>query len=244
MVIIDGKHLVIFKKPPTRPFRLADRPLCLEDTIYSNDTKFVASMKAVFEGVWNASIDARSRIREITVGKSVEKMEILRDSDELYAYVNEKLRSIKYDGLALVSKWGLVRANLYPVEELTKRGVKVRLLGFIDRDNVEAVKDLLARGCMVRHSSWPTFIQYMIMDSKEIVLIDFEKDLPSKGNLKIKTAIVSNQKAFVSTQSKLIEDLWDTGLDAQTRITQLETGELGTIEKPALELLKQKSTKV
>jgi len=240
MIIIDGRHLFIFKKPAMVRYRLDDRHSYFEDTLYSNDSKFVASMKTMFEGIWHSSIDARSRIKELKVGKPVERMTILKDSDELNAWVNEKLRSMKYNGLVLTSKNGLVRTSFYPIEEVIKRGVKVRLLGPIDRDNVEAVKDLLARGCMVRHLYWPTFLHYLIVDDEEILMADFEEDLPLKGGLKVKTAIVSNQEDLVSTQSKLMEELWNSALDAQARISQLETERLGTIDKPTIEFLRPK----
>ena len=54
-------------------------------------------------------------------------------------------------------------------------------------------------------------------------MVDLEENLPLKGVLKIKTAIVSNQEALVSTQSKLIEELWNIAVDAKQRIAELES---------------------
>jgi two-component system, OmpR family, sensor histidine kinase VicK len=134
------------------------------------------------------------------------------------------------------------------LKELTKRGIRLRYLTDINKDNFQYCKMMAEDGINLRHLAGVKS-NFSIMDS-----LEYQATIITREERPLIEAIVSNLKTFVEGQQSLFETLWNNALPAEKRIREIEE-ELGPgfiksisdpyeIEKIAFDLVKSAKDEV
>src|SRR5919199_5757752 len=117
----------------------------LSQVIYSNVGEIVEQQQYFFDTIWNNSIPAKRRIREIEEGLKREFIDTIKDSNEIEKITFQLLRSATEEILILFSQASAFRRYQEYTEmlQLIKKasldhGVRVRIL--IDIDDIISKK--------------------------------------------------------------------------------------------------------
>jgi hypothetical protein len=95
----------------------------------------------------------------------------------------------------------------------------VRFITFIDKDNIDAVKNYLDAGAKIKHVRNLPPMSLGISDRQ--VLTTLEK---MEGGKVVQTALASNDAAYIKYFAGIFDALWGSGIDAIERIEDIEEG--------------------
>jgi two-component system, OmpR family, sensor histidine kinase VicK len=102
------------------------------------------------------------------------------------------------------------------INDLAKRGVRMRYLTEIRKDNIDYCKEMIGIGIELRHIEGIKG-NFGIADRIEYITILVQEDKQRPAQ-----ALVSNVKSFVEQQQYLFDSLWQKGIPAQDRIREIE----------------------
>ena len=202
--------------------------------IFSSFKEIVEHQQYVFETLWNKSISAEKRIRELEQGitthyetKIIEDpdetvKEIVRltaNSNELYTCLTSGEMQYSYNHFFEIKKILL---------EKQKKGEHkgIRYISNIDKDNANLAELLLDAGIQVRHVKNLPPMSFEVSD-KEIAATIEKMD----GGRMVQSLLLSNEPAYIDHFHSIFEELWNKGIDAKDRIRDIEQGtDLAEIE--------------
>jgi hypothetical protein len=95
----------------------------------------------------------------------------------------------------------------------------IRFITFIDKDNIDAVKNYLDAGAKIKHVK--NLPPMSICVSEKKVLTTLEK---MEGGKVVKSTLLSNDAAYIKYFAGTFDELWDKGIDAIERIKDIEEG--------------------
>src|SRR5215204_3778751 len=95
----------------------------------------------------------------------------------------------------------------------------IRYLSNIDRDNVEIAKILLDSGLQLRHIKNIPPLSFGVSDKEIGATIEKMEE----GNL-VQSLLISNEPAYANHFKSIFEELWKNGVDAKSRINDIEEG--------------------
>lgn len=190
--------------------------------IYSNSKEFVGQQQYFFETLWNRSVPAAKKIRELEDGIPIEVTEIWYGIEEItrrqLQIISSTQTNVDYCHSAespsiLVSFEPYMRIII----GLSKRGVKQRLVTEITKENIDYCRKL-AKFMEVRHLDGVEG-NLGIIDRKIYGAIAKTEEylVPSEF-------IYSNAKSFVDQQQHFFETLWNKAIPAEQRMIELEEG--------------------
>jgi sugar-specific transcriptional regulator TrmB len=224
MVIRDDEEAIFFINTNADSTGLEQDDVCL----WTNSKSLVNSFSAVFEDLWETSIELEKRIVEIETGKPSPKTCVISDAELAFRKYQEILHSAKEEIIIMTSPEGLVqeRESLSLLKDWASRGLSVKIMAPIVNENLQAAQDLSI--CSeVRHIS-PGYPEITVVDGKHI--FQFKKQPPDeKGQKKIPyfgNTFYSNDFEYVERTRSLMNDIWRDAF-APSAIT------LESINKPA-----------
>jgi two-component system, OmpR family, sensor histidine kinase VicK len=94
-----------------------------------------------------------------------------------------------------------------------------RFITFIDKDNIDVVKNYLDSGARLRHVKNPLPMSPGISDKQ--ILKTLEK---MEGGKAVQNLLKSNDIIYIKYFACIFNELWDKGIDALHRISDIETG--------------------
>ena len=95
----------------------------------------------------------------------------------------------------------------------------IRFITFIDKDNIDAVKNYLDAGAKIKHVKNLPPMSICISEKK--VLTTLEK---MEGGKVVQSTLLSNDVAYIKYFAGTFDELWDKGIDAIERIKDIEEG--------------------
>lgn len=95
----------------------------------------------------------------------------------------------------------------------------IRFITFIDKDNIDAVKNYLDAGAKIKHVK--NLPPMSICVSEKKVLTTLEK---MEGGKVVQSSLLSNDLAYIKYFGGTFDELWDKGIDAIERIKDIEEG--------------------
>ena len=95
----------------------------------------------------------------------------------------------------------------------------IRFITFIDKDNIDAVKNYLDAGAKIKHVK--NLPPMSICVSEKKVLTTLEK---MEGGKVVQSTLLSNDVAYIKYFAGTFDELWDKGIDAIERIKDIEEG--------------------
>ena len=95
----------------------------------------------------------------------------------------------------------------------------VRFITFIDKDNIDVVKNYLDAGARIKHVRNLPPMSFGISDKQ--MLTTLEK---MEGGKAVQNLLKSNDSAYIKYFAGIFAELWDRGIDAADRIRDIEEG--------------------
>ncbi|MHB8567322.1 MAG: ATP-binding protein [Nitrososphaerales archaeon] len=202
----------------------------VSNVLFSDEAAYIKHFEDIFEELWKNSTDVRERIAELEHGLVPEVAEIISGRSAVKERIlkvifnaREKLDSIADRHAPNTT----LRSSEYynALRDCHERGVRIRLITDITGDNFleckRVIKDL---GFEIRHV--PNITSNMSATEKEFV-VNVSSHSPGTR------LVYSSVKEFVAQNQFFFEALWEKGIQAETRIREIEWG----TQPEAVELL-------
>jgi two-component system, OmpR family, sensor histidine kinase VicK len=215
----------------------------LTQVIYSNVKEVVEQGKYIFDTLWNATIPAEQKIREIEEGivknetKIIENNpdEIVRQIAEMTANSNELSTCLSSGGIQYSHDYffDLKRKLLDKQKKGQHKGI--RYVTNIDRENMQLVKTYLESGIQIRHIKILPPMSFGISDKQLAATIE-----KMEGGKRVQSLLISNEPLYIKHFTTTFEELWKNGINASVRIKEIEGGieeaNIEVIHNPSLAL--------
>jgi sugar-specific transcriptional regulator TrmB len=206
MIIRDNQEILYFISSQTRETEdQHDFEAILTDCI-----SLVKPFSSLFEELWKNSSDIQQKILEIETGISPQRTLIIEKPGIALAKYNEALKNAHKNIIMITPSKEILlyRENPSLLKELTKTGVKIKIMAPISRENLKACLDLL-EFCEVRHIP-NEYMKTIIIDRKHL----FQFKIPeSQDKDKIiesaKETFYSNDFEYVEKTEKMLLDIWE-----------------------------------
>ena len=95
----------------------------------------------------------------------------------------------------------------------------VRFITFIDKDNIDTIKNYLNAGAKIKHVKNLPPMSIGVSDKQALTTLGKMED----GKV-VQSLLVSNDVAYVKYFIGIFNELWDSGIDAIERIKDIEEG--------------------
>jgi two-component system sensor histidine kinase VicK len=194
--------------------------------IHSNVKQLVEQHRSIFEILWKKAIPAEQKIREIEEGIEPPETKVLENPDEIFNHMKYVIENAS-KRLICSSSGGMQLAYNNFFDLLQKildkhregEGEGIRWLTTIDKENKDLVEVFVNTGVQVRHVKNLPPINFAVDDTHFYATID-----KMEGGKIMQNLLTSNESTYVNYYSSLFEGLWNNGIDAETRIRDIEEG--------------------
>jgi two-component system, OmpR family, sensor histidine kinase VicK len=189
--------------------------------IYSNVKKVVEFQQYLFDTLWNKSIPAKQRIRELEYGEPPEKLEILEDTQKSISRAFEIMKKTQKELLVLFATPRTFTlalqggaADVYG--KMSAIGINIKLLvprGTVDNieenEQMTKVRNISHPiNLTISHSDLKTRITFMISDRKEFMSWELRDDTLDDPYLAGGVATYSNNEALATSYAIIFDNLW------------------------------------
>ncbi|MDQ3967495.1 MAG: hypothetical protein M3275_03765, partial [Thermoproteota archaeon] len=209
-----------------------ERPLA--QIIYSNVRALVEQQHYIFETLWNKGTPAEQKIREIEEGVVTHyETRIIENPDEVIKEIGRLTASSnKLD--TCLTPGGLQYSHNYFFDlkkkllDKQRRGEHkgIRYVTNIDNGNLYICKLYLEHGIQIRHVKNLPPMSFGVSDREIAVTIE-----KMEGGKRVQSLLISNEPLYVRHFTSLFEEIWRNGIDAATKIRNIEEGyELANVD--------------
>jgi sugar-specific transcriptional regulator TrmB len=207
MIIRDNEEILLFINPKGTN---AEERASL--SLWTNCKTIVQSFSTVFEDLWTNSTDVSEKIAEIETKKPPHTVFTPSIGSAPKTY-DEILTSAKEEIIAMTSCEGLLdfRKRIDLLRELSNKGVSVKIMAPITRENWQPIQELL-RYCSIRHTP-TTHIESTIIDGKH--LIQSKNQPPYEENrerIPYFGTFDTTDREYVEKIKSKLDDLWRNAL--------------------------------
>jgi sugar-specific transcriptional regulator TrmB len=221
MVIKDEEEVVFFINPKVDGAMSEQDNLCL----WTNCKSLISSFLAMFEELWRNSTDIERKIAEIETGKPTPKSPI-KDAAAIKKKYYEILQSAQEEIFLLTSSKGLIEywKNMFQLENWTKKGISVKIMAPIVKENWEAMKQI-SKLCTIKHVPihyWQT----TVVDKKHLFI--FKPPSTEQGELEstllFDNAVYMHDCIRVEMMKTALNEIWRNAQIPSTAASQLVIG--------------------
>src|ERR687887_1232359 len=206
-----------------------------QQAIYTNVAEIVEQQQNIFETLWNRSILAEKKIKEIEEGTVHYETRIIDDAQEIVKEIS-RLTASSTELCTCLTAGGMQYSynHFFDIKkkllDKQKKGEHkgIRYLIDIDKDNVNLAKILLDAGIEIRYLKNLPPMSFGV-SNKEIAAT-IEK---MEGGENVQSLLLSNEPAYVNHFYHIFEELWKNGIDAKDRIRDIEEG----VESASIEII-------
>ncbi len=206
-----------------------------QQAIYTNVREIVEQQRNIFETLWNRSILAEKRIKEIEEGtvhfetRIIENaQEIVKEICRLTASSNELCACLTAGGMQYsYNHFFEVKKKLLDKQKKAEHK-GIRYISNIDRDNMSLANILLNAGIEIRHVKNLPPMSFAVSDKEIAATIE-----KMEGGKNVQSLLLSNEPVYVNHFYYIFEELWKNGIDAKDRIGDIEEG----IESTSIEII-------
>ena len=199
----------------------------ITQTIYSNVKAIIEQHRYFFENLWLNSISVEQRIREIEQGIDPIKTEVLENEEEISKRIIDLVK--KSNDVRIYSTTGgmqLIYNNFFEVyKDIVKkhrkgehRGIRW-ITSIYNKNDIELVSVFLNEGIKVRHVKSVPFSSFALSDK----LLNSTMEKMKEGRM-VTNLLSSNDPLYRDHYSTIFKELWKTGIDAKSRIKDIEEG--------------------
>lgn len=213
MVIMD-KEEMIFSPTPEDPSEWS------WSRVWTNNLNLVKTMHAVFDQLWQSSIDAEEKINEIKTGKPVEWANTIRGRENIYKYTYDMFARAKSKSIVVIDSAALrftvedlKERGMQRFMEMMGRGVRSRCIVPVTKGNLEYAK-ILSLYSEVRHVDTVP-LRVVLTESECMISPHPIAGVPEE-------AMYSNKPSVVSTVWQVVDSTWSNAIPVKERIRELE----------------------
>lgn len=199
----------------------------LTQLLYSQEKEIVEQQQYIFDTFWKNSIPADLKIRDIEEGIEPVKTEVIENPEDIIKKVIEICNQSLFlcictniDGM----RWGynhlieFYREILKKSKNVNQAGIKW-ITAINNKEDIGIVKSLIQEGIQIRHVFDMPFVNFAISNKHFVATIEkfgITKNLAS--------VLISNDPSYLEYDHKIFDKLWTNGIDAKSRIEELEKG--------------------
>ena len=206
-----------------------------QQAVYTNVREIVEQQQNIFETLWNKSITAEKRIKEIEEGTVHYETRIIDDAQEIVKEFGRLTASSSEFCICLTSG-GMQYAYNHFFEikkkllDKQKKGEHkgIRCITNIDKDNMNLAKILLDAGINIRHLNNLPPMSFGVSDKEMAATIE-----KMEGGKNVQSLLLSNEPVYMNHFYYIFEELWKNGIDAKDKIGDIEKG----IESASIEII-------
>src|SRR5919106_5748914 len=198
----------------------------LTQVIYSNVKEVVEQGQYIFDTLWNTAIPADQKIREIEEGIIPLYTKVINEPNTI---IEEIIRiNESSNDMSVCATAGGMQFTYSHFFEVTNRLLDryrkgehkgIRYISNIDRDNVDMAKLFLDSGIQLKHVINLPPVSFGLSDKQ--IGATIEKMELGKT---VQSLLISNEPLYVNHFKSIFEELWKNGVDAKSRIHDIEQG--------------------
>ena len=199
----------------------------------------VEQARYIFDTLWKTAIPAEQKIRELEDGIIIHKTRIIDNADEIIRELR-RLSDESKEVLSCISAPGGLQYIQDYFVEINKKLIAKQMKGkhkgiryicnIENKHNANLARKILQDGVKIRHRSNLPPMSFGITD-KEIA-VTFERIERGK---QVQILLISDEPMYVKYFSKVFEDLWADGIDAQNRLEEISQG---IVVPPDIEIIR------
>ena len=194
-----------------------------QQAIYSNVLEIVVQQHYIFETLWNKSILAKEKIKEIEEGIEAEFYKVITDSEKLKQIFIDLAKSIEKEALLLfASGKAMLRTDKigaidYLVQASSKKGATIRIICPLSPDNTKVVKRILEDAPRIETltSVSSTYSGLFIADGAKFMRFELKEPQAEEFVEAIGFGVYSNSKTGVESSKSFFELLWNESIQQE-----------------------------
>jgi two-component system, OmpR family, sensor histidine kinase VicK len=192
-----------------------------QQAIYSNVKEVIEQQHYIFDNLWNKSIVANEKIREIEEGIESEFYEIITDNEKAKNVFIDLARSIENEALLLfANSQALIRSDKlgiinYLIEASAKRrgamkGATIRIICPLTAENSHIISKILQKAPDIRIlNSEGSHSGLFIVDSSRFMRFELKEPRAEDFSEAIGFVVYSNSKVGIDSSKVFFELLWN-----------------------------------
>jgi signal transduction histidine kinase len=206
-----------------------------QQAIYTNVREIVEQQQNIFETLWNKSVLAEKKIKEIEEGTVHYETRLIEDAQEIVKEIS-RLTASSTELCTCLTAGGMQYSynHFFDIKkkllDKQKKGEHkgIRYISNIDKHNVNLAKILLNAGIEIRYLKNLPPMSFGVSDKEIAATIE-----KMEGGKNVQSLLVSNEPAYVNHFYHIFEELWKNGIDAKDRIRDIEE----RIESASIEII-------
>src|SRR5919199_1675847 len=206
-----------------------------QHAIYTNVREIVKQQQNIFDTLWNKSIVAEKRIKEIEEGIAHYETRIIEDPQEIVKEIS-RLTASSAELCTCLTAGGMQYSYNHFFELKKKLLAKqkkgqhkgIRYISNIAKGNMNLAKILLDAGIKIRHIKNLPPMSFGVSDKEIAATIE-----KMEGGKNVQSLLISNEPTYIKHFSSIFEELWKNGIDAKDRIAIIEEG----VEPDSIEII-------
>ena len=199
-VIIDQQAMQVLL------YSFSDKGAELYNSIYTNTQSFVETQHSMMEDMWHSGIELRYREEELTAGRVVQTIQVIKKRENVYKAFYEMLDRSKNEFNVIQTRMGVKRLyNLIKDREMPK--ITYRLLAPIESVNIEEAR-LLTKYFEIRHLESETGAGIFISDDDKLLGTSYVYDTGDTDKVIYKSAFRTDISEFIFIEKELFNSFW------------------------------------
>ena len=199
-VIIDQQAMQVLL------YSFSEKGAELYNSIYTNTKSFVETQHSMMEDMWHSGIELRYREQELTAGRVVQTIQVIKKRENVYKAFYEMLDRSKNEFNVIQTRMGVKRLyNLIKDREMPK--ITYRLLAPIESVNIEEAR-LLTKYFEIRHLESETGAAIFISDDDKLLGTSYIYDTGDIDNVIYKSAFRTDISEFIFIEKELFNSFW------------------------------------
>jgi sugar-specific transcriptional regulator TrmB len=199
-VIIDQQAMQVLL------YSFSEKGAELYNSIYTNTQSFVETQHSMMEDMWHSGIELRYREQELTAGRVVQTIQVIKKRENVYKAFYEMLDRSKNEFNVIQTRMGVKRLyNLIKDREMPK--ITYRLLAPIESVNIEEAR-LLTKYFEIRHLESETGAGIFISDDDKLLGTSYIYDTGDVDNVIYKSAFRTDISEFIFIEKELFNSFW------------------------------------
>ena len=195
----------------------------LYNSVYTNTQSFVVTQYSMMEDMWNSGIELRYRSEELTSGRIVQTIEVIKKREDVYKAFYEMLDRSKSEFDVIQTRVGVKRLyNLIKDREIPK--ITYRLLAPIESVNIEEAR-LLTKYFEIRHLESETGAAIFISDDDRLLATSYIYDTGEIDQVIYKSAFRTDISEFIFIEKDLFNSFWYGATPLSIREQELPAGD-------------------
>jgi sugar-specific transcriptional regulator TrmB len=217
MVIRDSQEILFFITPVESGYTTEKDEVCL----WTNSKALIQAFTAVFEDLWSNATNIIAKMATIDFGRLRSKTTTIPDARIARNRYNAVMSSAKKEVIMMTSAKGLTAyaRNTTMLNQITKKGIHLRIMAPIVNENLEAV-ERLGKNHDVRHVQ-VSYIETTVVDGKH--LFQFKNPEPSQeGNgtsPNFENTYYSDDPRQVRRISTMLNNVWKNATVSSSSVT-------------------------